>query len=369
MSDDRLGILEQRRIEAAFAKGIYEEMAAELGAARAKAILSRAVVKLAKATAAEMAKEAPDGEPSLAHFIALQPLWTKGDALRIDTLHKDDTRYDFNVTPFSPATATAPSARATTPSSSSNAPRPSWAAPPIATSATAWRSERAMSGYVATDGGAYERSMGRWSRRLAEPFLDTLALPRGATVLDAGCGTGALAEAIAARDATARITGLDISEAFLAAARARVPGAAFRTGDITALPDPDATYDAALSLLVLQFVPDRARAAAELARVRARYFADPVGAPGRLGALLAAAGLRDVAERDLMIRQDFSDFADWWEPWLTGQGIAGAFVAALPAADRPRVEALARRAYLAGGPDGPRSFVAVARLATARKPD
>jgi SAM-dependent methyltransferase len=264
-----------------------------------------------------------------------------------------------------------------------------------------------MSGYVATDGGAYERSMGRWSRRLAEPFLDTLALPRGATVLDAGCGTGALAEAIAARDATARITGLDISEAFVATARARVPGAAFRTGDITALPDPDATYDAALSLLVLQFVPDRARAAAELARVtkpgglvaaamwdfcggfpflrafadsvaaaepggeafRARYFADPVGAPGRLGALLAAAGLRDVAEQDLMIRQDFSDFADWWEPWLTGQGIAGAFVAALPAADRPRVEALARRAYLAGGPDGPRSFVAVARLATARKPD
>jgi hypothetical protein len=98
MSDERLGILEQRRIEAAFAKGIYEEMAAELGAARAKDILSRAVVKLAKQTAAEMAKEGPGGQPSLEHFIALQPLWTKGDALRIDTLRKDATRYDFNVT-------------------------------------------------------------------------------------------------------------------------------------------------------------------------------------------------------------------------------------------------------------------------------
>ncbi|WP_198371294.1 L-2-amino-thiazoline-4-carboxylic acid hydrolase [Roseomonas rosulenta] len=98
MSDQRLGILEQRRIEAAFAKGIYEEMAAELGKDRAKAILSRAVVKLAKQTAAEMAKEGPGGEPSLEHFIALQPLWTKGDALQIETLRRDATRYDFNVT-------------------------------------------------------------------------------------------------------------------------------------------------------------------------------------------------------------------------------------------------------------------------------
>ncbi len=261
-----------------------------------------------------------------------------------------------------------------------------------------------MSGYVATNGGAYERSMGRWSRRLAEPFLDVLALPRGAAVLDAGCGTGALAEAVAARDATARVTGVDISEAFLNVARTRVPAATFRASDIARLPDADGTYDAALSLLVLQFVPDRAAAVGELARVtkpggtiaaamwdftggftfvrafadsvaatepdgeafRARYWGDAVGSPGRLGALFSAAGLRDVAERDIMIRQEFSDFADWWEPWLTGQGIAGAFVAALPPERLPRVEALARRAYLAGAPDGPRSFVAVARLATGR---
>ena len=98
MPEERLGILEQRRIEAAFAKGIYEEMKAELGEAQAKAILTRAVVKLAKATAAEMAKEGPGGQPSLEHFIALQPLWTKGDALRIETLRKDATHYDFNVT-------------------------------------------------------------------------------------------------------------------------------------------------------------------------------------------------------------------------------------------------------------------------------
>jgi hypothetical protein len=97
---------------------------------------------------------------------------------------------------------------------------------------------------------------------------------------------------------------------------------------------------------------------------RARYWGDPVGTPGRMAALFTGAGLRDVAERDITIRQDFDNFADWWEPWLTGQGIAGAFVAALPPERLPGVEALARRAFLAGAPDGPRSFVAAARLAT-----
>jgi SAM-dependent methyltransferase len=264
-----------------------------------------------------------------------------------------------------------------------------------------------VAGYVATAPAAYERSMGRWSRRLADAVLDALPLQDGAAVLDAGCGTGALAAAIAARDGAARITGIDLSPAFLAAARDRVPGLRAVAADAARLPLPAGSFDAALSLLVLQFLPDRAAAVAEMARVtrpgglvaaamwdftggfpflrafvdtvaaaepegeafRARHWADPVGAPGRLGALLAGAGLDGVTERDVTIRQDFADFADWWEPWATGgQGIAGAFVAALPPGRLPRVQALARRAYLAGGPDGPRSFVAVARLATARVP-
>jgi len=97
MAEERMGILQQRRIEAAFAKGVYEEMKAELGDAQAKAILTRAVVKLAKQTAGEMAKEGPGGQPSLDHFIALQSLWTRDDALRIEPQHRDATHYDFNV--------------------------------------------------------------------------------------------------------------------------------------------------------------------------------------------------------------------------------------------------------------------------------
>ena len=92
-----IGILEQRRIEAAFAKGIYEEMAAELGAEQAKAILTRAVVKLAKQAAAEMAAESPEG-PTLDYFISQQERWTRGDALRIEVVEQEADRYGFNVT-------------------------------------------------------------------------------------------------------------------------------------------------------------------------------------------------------------------------------------------------------------------------------
>jgi hypothetical protein len=92
-----LPILTQRRIEAAFAKGIYEEMQAELGADTATRILANAVIKLAKSTAAEMAQQAPGG-PSLDSFRAIQGRWTAEDALRTEVVKSTPTEYHFNVT-------------------------------------------------------------------------------------------------------------------------------------------------------------------------------------------------------------------------------------------------------------------------------
>ncbi len=94
----QMTILTQRRIEAAFAKGVYDEMKAELGEEAAKRILSNAVIKLAKDTAAAMAQEAPDGKASLDSFRAIQPRWTAEDALRIDVVKSTDSEFDFNVT-------------------------------------------------------------------------------------------------------------------------------------------------------------------------------------------------------------------------------------------------------------------------------
>ena len=81
---DDMPILTRRRIEAEFAKGIYEEMKAELGEESARRILTNAIVKLARASAAGFAQRAPDGEPNLDHFRAIQSLWTAEDALRTE---------------------------------------------------------------------------------------------------------------------------------------------------------------------------------------------------------------------------------------------------------------------------------------------
>jgi len=91
-------ILTRRRIEAEFAKGVYEEMRAELGEAAARRILSAAVVKMAKAGAAAMAREAPGGKPDLDSFRAIQPLWTAEDALSIEVVKSTPAEFHFNVT-------------------------------------------------------------------------------------------------------------------------------------------------------------------------------------------------------------------------------------------------------------------------------
>jgi ubiquinone/menaquinone biosynthesis C-methylase UbiE len=64
-------------------------------------------------------------------------------------------------------------------------------------------------------------------------------------VLDIACGSGYAAAAAARRGA--QWAGLDASEALIAIARARTPGADFRVGDMLALPFGDAVFDAATS--------------------------------------------------------------------------------------------------------------------------
>ncbi len=93
-----LPILTRRRIEAEFARGLYQEMAAEFGPAAALRVLTRAVAGMARAAGAEMAREAPGGRPDLDSFRAILPRWTAEDALRIEVLAESATEFHFNVT-------------------------------------------------------------------------------------------------------------------------------------------------------------------------------------------------------------------------------------------------------------------------------
>ncbi len=97
MSKTELPILHQRRIEANIIKPIYEEMAAELGAAEAKAILMAAIRKNAIAQGAAYAA-AEDGPTSLAGFHALLPQWTAGGALEVEMLEETEETVSYNVT-------------------------------------------------------------------------------------------------------------------------------------------------------------------------------------------------------------------------------------------------------------------------------
>lgn len=115
---------------------------------------------------------------------------------------------------------------------------------------------------------------GEWDRVRAELFggradlLALLALLDDRTVVgDLGCGTGAMAEALA--PAVGRVIAVDDSEAMLGAARARLDGAPnveLRAGSLEALPIEDGALDAAVLSLVLHYVPEPLPALAEAAR-------------------------------------------------------------------------------------------------------
>ena len=120
--------------------------------------------------------------------------------------------------------------------------------------------------FAASDGNEYEFQMGRWSRKLAELFLDFVGTANGEDVLDVGCGTGNLAFAVGRRAQAKTIKGIDFSSAYVDNARTRNDSEAisFQVGDATALPFPDQSFDRVLSMLVLFFVPGAKRAVSEI---------------------------------------------------------------------------------------------------------
>jgi len=89
-------------------------------------------------------------------------------------------------------------------------------------------------------------------------------LPRG-VALDAACGTGRHAEHLAALGHA--VIGVDISPEMLAVARAKIPSADFREGDLHQLPVPSKHVDIVVCALALTHVPELAPVLTEFVRV------------------------------------------------------------------------------------------------------
>lgn len=239
-------------------------------------------------------------------------------------------------------------------------------------------------------GDRYEPYVGRWSRLVAREFLTWLALPPGGRWVDCGCGTGALTHTVLAEIAPASVLGIDITEEYVAYARAHINDerATFSVGDMQALDLAAGAFDVAVSGLVLNFVPHPERMAAEMARIvrpggtvalyvwdyagemqLMRHFWDaavaldptvadkdegrrsPICKPEPLARLFAGVGLRAVATRAIDVPTVFRDFDDYWSPFLGGQGPAPAYAMSL---DEERRGALreAIRARLPHAADG-----------------
>jgi SAM-dependent methyltransferase len=221
---------------------------------------------------------------------------------------------------------------------------------------------------VWASGDSYEPYVGRWSRLVAIEFINWLALAEESQWLDVGCGTGALSQTILNLANPKKVKGIDRSEGFLESARNRVddPRADFELGDAQALAVESETYDAAISGLVLNFVPQPSQMVSEMKRAVCqggtvalyvwdyagkmqlmRYFWNaavaldtaaldldegrrfPICSHNALADLFQNAGLSQIQIRPIDVSTDFKDFDDFWSPFLGGQGPAPAYAMSL----------------------------------------
>jgi hypothetical protein len=93
-----LSLLDRRRIEAQFAKGIFDILAEEVGRVRAVEILTKAVVRFAEAAGASFAESRSEGRKDLAAYAEILPVWQEGGALEVDLAINEPNRLEFDVT-------------------------------------------------------------------------------------------------------------------------------------------------------------------------------------------------------------------------------------------------------------------------------
>jgi ubiquinone/menaquinone biosynthesis C-methylase UbiE len=240
-------------------------------------------------------------------------------------------------------------------------------------------------------GEAYEVIMGRWRRQLAPLFVEFVGVRNGEKVLDVGCGTGALSATVAQVTSASKIVRIDPSKGFVEYARTQISDSrvSFEVGDAQNLPYPNDSFDRAMSLLMVSFVPDATKAAKEMLRVTntggvvatanwdlgranelngclwdAAMAIDPTAkrpaarlasynSGEALSGLLKDAGLTDIEVGDLTMQCQFASFDELWQRYLSGEAASGAYVVSLTENRREALKQRLRQDLLQGNADGP----------------
>jgi ubiquinone/menaquinone biosynthesis C-methylase UbiE len=106
---------------------------------------------------------------------------------------------------------------------------------------------------------------------LARDLIEVAALRSGERVLDVACGTGVVARLASEQVGSAgTVEGLDPNPAMLAVARSTTPPGTtieWHQASAESMPLPEASFDAVLCQIGLQFVPDKHAAVREMRRV------------------------------------------------------------------------------------------------------
>jgi SAM-dependent methyltransferase len=254
--------------------------------------------------------------------------------------------------------------------------------------------------YNWADPDVYETFMARWSEHLAGQFLTRVNVPPGGRVLDVACGTGVLTRALAR--AGAHVIGVDASEGYLEGARLRRshPNIAYEHGDVRHMRFDNDVFDAAVSTLALDVIPEIEQVVAEMKRVtrpggvvasavtqflggmpawdlvintgavletdfaklRSMRAGRQVFWPDGQAALWRKIGLTDVTEVSVVVDCEYASFADYWATFTDGPGSVTGILMSLSDDARSSIEQHVRAGYLLGSPDGPRSFPMMFRV-------
>jgi len=228
----------------------------------------------------------------------------------------------------------------------------------------------------AVDSAAYDRFVGRWSRLFVPAVLAAAEVQPGRRVLDVSTGTGEAALAIMPIiGSSGFLIGADIAPAMLEGARGRLNEPAFLpvAADGQALPFADASFDAVICQLGLQFfpnpglglmefrrvlrnegrvgvcvisTPDRAPMWGILADVLGRLLPDQqsivqlsfsLADPTHLENLFTGAGFRDIRVEHQKREGVIDSFDEYWEPIAAGIGSIPQIYLRLPEPGRDAV--------------------------------